>query len=231
MISSKPTRFSLCVIITAAMVGVPFAQGPQPADNGKNPVLLARELAALQAFRALLASHSYEHSENELRTMLKDYLKKNNTDKEPPYDVPKVKNLESSLSVDFQSDYNAMIRQATSGLDPDGKLGLEKRFTEYLAKHGRLREEAQKRHKQYVESRLGVLVKRVTAQMVKEQIDALHEALVAHVKRGNPTNGQIEAAFQANFDSIEKVDACTEQLRKLSNNLRVSLHEDRGLGT
>lgn len=53
----------------------------------------------------------------------------------------------------------------------------------------------------------------------------------SELKRYDESADSIEAAFQANFDSIEKVDACTEQLRKLSKDLRVSLHEDRGLGT
>lgn len=53
----------------------------------------------------------------------------------------------------------------------------------------------------------------------------------SELKRYDESSDSIEAAFQANFDSIEKVDACTEQLRKLSKDLRVSLHEDRGLGT
>jgi uncharacterized membrane protein YhiD involved in acid resistance len=52
----------------------------------------------------------------------------------------------------------------------------------------------------------------------------------SELKRYDESHDSIEAAFQANFDSIEKVDACTEQLRKLSGNLRISLHEDRGLG-
>lgn len=53
----------------------------------------------------------------------------------------------------------------------------------------------------------------------------------SELKRYDESNESVEAAFQANFDSIEKVDACTEQLRKLSKDIRVSLHEDRGLGT
>lgn len=56
-------------------------------------------------------------------------------------------------------------------------------------------------------------------------------AVRSELKRYDESKDSIEAAFQANFDSIEKVDACTEQLRKLSKDLRVSLHEDRGLGT
>ncbi|HAV65019.1 MAG TPA: DUF4956 domain-containing protein [Verrucomicrobiales bacterium] len=50
------------------------------------------------------------------------------------------------------------------------------------------------------------------------------------LKRYDEGEGVLEASFQANFDSVERVNECTRHLRSLSDSIRVSLHEDRGLG-
>lgn len=50
------------------------------------------------------------------------------------------------------------------------------------------------------------------------------------LKRYDEGDGVVEASFQANFDSVAQVNACTRHLRGLGEAVRVSLHEDRGLG-
>ncbi len=50
------------------------------------------------------------------------------------------------------------------------------------------------------------------------------------LKRYDESDTVLEAAFQANFDNVEKVNACTTQLRSLSDSIKISLHEDRGVG-
>jgi hypothetical protein len=50
------------------------------------------------------------------------------------------------------------------------------------------------------------------------------------LKRYDESETVLEAAFQANFDNVEKVNACTKQLRSLSDSVKISLHEDRGVG-
>lgn len=52
----------------------------------------------------------------------------------------------------------------------------------------------------------------------------------SNLKRYDESDTVLEAAFQANFDSVEKVNACTTQLRSLSDSVKISLHEDRGVG-
>ena len=51
------------------------------------------------------------------------------------------------------------------------------------------------------------------------------------LKRYDESDTVLEASFQANFDSVAKVEACAAQLRALSATVKVSLHEDRGVGT
>ncbi len=50
------------------------------------------------------------------------------------------------------------------------------------------------------------------------------------LKRYDESETVLEAAFQANFDNVDKVNACTSQLRSLSDSIKISLHEDRGIG-
>ncbi len=50
------------------------------------------------------------------------------------------------------------------------------------------------------------------------------------LKRYDESDTVLEAAFQANFDNVDKVNACTTQLRALSDSIKISLHEDRGVG-
>jgi len=51
----------------------------------------------------------------------------------------------------------------------------------------------------------------------------------SNLKRFDESDSVLEASFQANFDSVEKVNACTKQLRSLSDSVKISLHEDRGV--
>jgi hypothetical protein len=51
------------------------------------------------------------------------------------------------------------------------------------------------------------------------------------LKRYDETDTVLEASFLANFENVDKLNACTTQLRELSESVRVSLHEDRGVGT
>jgi len=52
----------------------------------------------------------------------------------------------------------------------------------------------------------------------------------SNLKRYDESDSVLEAAFQANFDSVDQVNACTTQLRALSESIKISLHEDRGVG-
>jgi uncharacterized membrane protein YhiD involved in acid resistance len=52
----------------------------------------------------------------------------------------------------------------------------------------------------------------------------------ASLKRFDETPGTTEASFVANFDSIAKVDACTQRLRALSESVKVSYLDERGIG-
>lgn len=67
------------------------------------------------------------------------------------------------------------------------------------------------------------------------KLPALVEAINRHatrssLKRYDESDTVLEAAFQANFDNVDKVNACTTQLRSLSDSIKISLHEDRGVG-
>jgi uncharacterized membrane protein YhiD involved in acid resistance len=68
------------------------------------------------------------------------------------------------------------------------------------------------------------------------KLPQLVEAINRHatrssLKRYDESETVLEAAFQANFENVDKVNACTAQLRGLSESVKVSLHEDRGVGT
>lgn len=52
----------------------------------------------------------------------------------------------------------------------------------------------------------------------------------SNLKRYDESDTVLEAAFQANFENVEKVNACTSQLRGLGESVKISLHEDRGIG-
>ena len=69
----------------------------------------------------------------------------------------------------------------------------------------------------------------------KIALPALLETLQRHctstsLKRFDETPTTTEASFLANFEGVAKVDACTQQLRALSENVRVSYLDERGLG-
>jgi hypothetical protein len=48
--------------------------------------------------------------------------------------------------------------------------------------------------------------------------------------RFDETPEALEASFRVQFDSLDKLDACNTQLRALTNSIRVSYMEERGLG-
>jgi uncharacterized membrane protein YhiD involved in acid resistance len=52
----------------------------------------------------------------------------------------------------------------------------------------------------------------------------------ASLKRFDETPGTAEASFLASFDSVAKVDACTQQLRALSEGVKVSFLDEKGIG-
>lgn len=67
------------------------------------------------------------------------------------------------------------------------------------------------------------------------KLPALVETINRHatrssLKRYDESESVLEAAFQANFENVDKVNACTTQLRSLSDSVKISLHEDRGVG-
>lgn len=67
------------------------------------------------------------------------------------------------------------------------------------------------------------------------KLPALVETINRHatrssLKRYDESDTVLEAAFQANFENVDKVNACTAQLRSLSDSIKISLHEDRGVG-
>lgn len=80
---------------------------------------------------------------------------------------------------------------------------------------------------------LYLTISSVGGQHIK--LPALVETINRHatrssLKRYDESDTVLEAAFQANFDSVDKVQACTAQLRSLSDSIKISLHEDRGVG-
>jgi len=48
--------------------------------------------------------------------------------------------------------------------------------------------------------------------------------------RFDETSEALEASFRVQFDSLDKLEACNAQLRALTNSIRVSYMEERGLG-
>jgi len=48
--------------------------------------------------------------------------------------------------------------------------------------------------------------------------------------RFDETPEALEASFRVQFDSLDKLEACNSQLRALTNSIRVSYMEERGLG-
>jgi hypothetical protein len=52
----------------------------------------------------------------------------------------------------------------------------------------------------------------------------------ATLKRFDETPTSVEAAFLASFDSLEQVQACTDQLRALGDGMRISYLEEKGIG-
>jgi uncharacterized membrane protein YhiD involved in acid resistance len=52
----------------------------------------------------------------------------------------------------------------------------------------------------------------------------------ARLKRFDETAATTEASFLASFDSVAKVEACTQQLRGLSEGVKVSYLDEKGIG-
>ena len=191
-----PRPIALLVIAGSCLAASVASRGqePPPADEGEKAALQAKNLAAFQAFRSLVAAQSYKLSDDELTAMVDAHLR--NQAGELPRKPPKPEDLQALLDARFLQAYNTMIGKATQGLDPDGKLGIELRLKDYLQEHGRLRDEAQARYRQYVQKDLPKALKKINSQMVQAQVAKLRQSLIAYLADKRLTAAQIEDAFE-----------------------------------
>ena len=99
------TLFVLCISATSS------GQDTETGSEAEKPTLFAKDLAAFEAFRRLIASRPYELSEDQLLRMVEDYLGQSKA--KPPLALPVIPDLKVSLDFDFQGRYDATLRKAT----------------------------------------------------------------------------------------------------------------------
>ena len=237
-ISFRVLFSALLVLLTASMARGQDVETGQEIDE---PALLAKDLAAFQAFRSLIAARPYELSEDRLLGMVKEYLRKTNDKLTPdgkphradehPRKLPTVSDLqESLLDTDFQARYRKMIQKATSGLDPDGKLRLEKRLADYLEQHDKLRSNAQKRYEDYVQKKLPATLLAVNKKLVAKQIVQLNLALGRYLKSDKLTTRRIESVIHGKEQSDLSRAIGKEILRQVDLDLPRLLPADEAFG-
>ncbi len=122
---------------TVAASSIGRAEEPPATAEAKNAALQAKDLAAFQAFRSLVASQSYGLSDDELQGMIERYL--SGLDGPPPHAMPAPADLQGTTDKRYQQINDSLFRKATQGLDPHGDLGLEKQLRDYLDHHEKIR--------------------------------------------------------------------------------------------
>ncbi len=113
-----------------------FQDAPAGPQNAKKADA-ATDLAAGQAFLAVVRSHSYSVPEDKVREVVLAFLRKDTT--QVPKSMPTVDQLQGDLDLDFEAAWTEMIQVAAAGLDPDGELGVANRLREHLVANPQLR--------------------------------------------------------------------------------------------
>ncbi len=177
----------LSVLLVAGNLPVPTpareaAEATPVAKNPADPEILTKELAAVKAFRAMIASYSYQLPEEKVREVILDCLRAEKTS--GPKETPAVAKFQDALDFDFESLWESMVAKTTEGLDPEGTLELENRLRDYLARHPSLRVQAEKEYAAYVENDLSEAVSRACQRTVEEQTVELRKTLEERVGAG-----------------------------------------------
>ncbi|MGO9109125.1 MAG: hypothetical protein ACLP9L_07830 [Thermoguttaceae bacterium] len=181
-----------CWMVAAIPAG--GAEESPGADEAKKAALLAKDLAAFQAFRSLVASQVYGLSDDKLQGMIEQYLC--GLDHQAPHRPPNAADLHDTTIKSFEQINDTFLRKATRGLDPEGALGLEKRLRDYLDHHDKVRAQSQARYEEYLKNDFPAAIDRVGKHMAVEQAKNLREVLVGYIKAGKLTTARIEEAFE-----------------------------------
>ena len=186
---------ALCV---AGLHTTAAAQEEEPAD----PATLARDLAAVKAFRALVASHSYQLPDSRIHTIVLEYLQKDEA--VGPKQMPTAEQLEGAVDLDFESLWDDMINEATTGLDPDGELKLTDRLRAYLGRHKQWRAQSEGRYDEYLNKQLPKALARAESRIVAEQKATLSDALAGVIATGTPDQQAIYKADDGDNGAVAK---------------------------
>ena len=196
--SNMLSRASVVVIVLSwwmiAASPAGKAEEPPVINDAKSAAISAKDLAAFQAFRSLVASQSYGLSDDELQGIIEQHVSA--LDGQPPHAMPAAADLQATTDKRFQQINDSLLRKATQGLDPEGGLGLEKRLREYLDHHDQVRAQFRARYDEYLNKEFPTAVDRVGKRIASEQAKKLREALAGYVAAGKLTAARVEVAFE-----------------------------------
>lgn len=200
----RRTCVAACValLLVSLAISTDGQEAPAPDAQGKAAVYVAR-LSAKKAFLAESQSHEHSLPEDTLRELVLNSLRK--LDSPPPKQMPAVEQLQEQLTVDFDALWEQWIKDATAGLDPDGKLKLADWLRGDLEDHDELWKDAKAKHDDFVNKQLPQTLESVKAKLVQEQTDALTKALQVVIEKGMPSQDMILQARAGDAQSV--VDA------------------------
>ena len=151
-----------------------FQDAPAGPQNAKKADA-ATDLAAGQAFLAVVRSHSYSVPEDKVREVVLAFLRKDTT--QVPKSMPTVDQLQGDLDLDFEAAWTEMIKVAAAGLDPTGELGVANRLRKHLVDNPQLRSDTKKEYDDLLKNDLPKTLERVKGTLVDQQQEQLIEAL------------------------------------------------------
>ncbi len=212
MLRKLTTILFLCTLFILSGLPTGKAQDPKPTSS-----LQAKDLAAFQALRTLVASRRHVLTDEQLEDIIGKYLKESG--RRPPHEFPTATDLQELLDTDFEAFYKAMITKATSGLDPGGKLGLEDRLTKYLAQHKGTETAARSRYRKDLDNVLPANLAAARKAITDKQVDQLTDALKKYVASDKPTADDIETAFRDGSATVLADEIKNEVLRQVGPEL------------
>jgi len=182
--------------------------------------LHAKDLAAFQALRKLVANRAYKLTEEQLTDLIKRNLDQRSST--PPHKAPTIEDLNGVLDEHFEVIFAAMLRKSVEGLDESRTRELQRRLEDFVEKHGKVRTEARQRYQTYRRGQLPDDLARATRRLVEDQVAQLHKGLVAYVAGGEPSTESIEKAFRSHDKGPivaavrdGAIQTCDAQLRRL----------------
>lgn len=171
-----------------------FLGGLAVAQEQGDGAEAAQMLSAVKLLRNKCAGYSFSVARETVREAVLSRLRES-TDP-PPKAMPDASDLQQNLVVDFESQWNDLIKQAMGGLDADGRLGLEDKLRAHLQKHPGIKNETKGKYLKVLDQDLPAVLKQVEESLLDEQSQSLIETLPKVISEEIPSEQQIYLAIE-----------------------------------